>query len=448
MAKSTLEDLLDFIRHPSISTDPSYNEAMRQCAEWLKTWFEGKKITAEIHQTAGHPVVLAETPKIAGAPTVLIYGHYDVQPVDPLELWDSHPFDPTVKDGIITARGATDNKGQIMAHMQGVAELLERGELALNVIFLIEGEEEIGSPNLTPFLEAQRDRLACDVVVVSDTGMVGPGVPTMTYGLRGVAALEVVFHGPSMDLHSGMYGGAVMNPATALARVLAKMHDDQLRVAIPGFYDEVKPLEAWEREAWAKLPVSEETYVKLSGAPALDGEAGYSAVERIAGRPTAEINGLTSGYQGVGTKTVLPSQARAKITFRLTPHQDPEKILLAAEQFFRDHASPAVTVVVERGHYAAAYYVDPHAGFAKEAQSALKSTWGREPALVREGGSIPIVQVFKDALGVETLLLGLALPDCRAHSPNETFPIENYEKGILLNQNLLQNITNATVSAG
>ncbi|MFQ3577731.1 MAG: dipeptidase [Verrucomicrobiia bacterium] len=441
MNKSALDDLLAFIRFRSVSTDPAYKADVDACAEWVCAFLKDGGLESRLFTTPGHPIVVASTPKRPNRPTLLIYGHYDVQPVDPLELWHSDPFEPTVADGIITARGATDNKGQIMAHIRGVLETLaEKSECPVNVVFLIEGEEEIGSQNLEPFLEEHREMLACDVVAVSDTGMVAPGVPTMTYGLRGIAAMEITLRGPEMDLHSGMFGGTIMNPATAAARIAASLHDPEERVRIPGFYDRVKPLADWERKEWSALPLNDEAFLRMTGVSALVGEVGYTGVERVAGRPTAEVNGIAAGYQGAGTKTVIPSEAMIKLTFRLVPDQDPQAILEAAEAHIRRVTPSGITLHIERGHSAAAYYTDPHSDLCGAARRALRVAWGREPVLIREGGSIPIVQSFKTKLGVDTLLLGLALPDCRAHSPNETFPIESYEKGIHLNKALLEEL--------
>jgi acetylornithine deacetylase/succinyl-diaminopimelate desuccinylase-like protein len=403
----------------------------------------GMGLETAVHPTARHPVVVAKSKRVEGKPTVLIYGHYDVQPVDPLDQWETPPFEPVIKGGRIFARGATDNKGQFMAHLCGVEKALkEDGRLPLNVIFLIEGEEEIGSPNLAPFLEAHRKELGCDIIAISDSGMVGPGVPTFTYGLRGIAIAEIVVHGPSIDLHSGIFGGSVANPNTILAKLVASVHDDQGRVRIPGFYDAVRPLQPWEREAWSKLP-GEETTLKLTGVPKLWGEAGYSDLERRWARPTAEVNGIGGGYQGEGSKTVIPRSAFAKFSFRLVPDQDPADILKKVEAYFQSICPDTVRLEVKPGHSGKAYAMDPGSAFGKAAQRALQTTFGRETALIREGGSIPIVQSFKDILGVETLLLGLALPDCQIHAPNENFTIENYEAGIRLNRQLLREIAAA-----
>jgi acetylornithine deacetylase/succinyl-diaminopimelate desuccinylase-like protein len=436
-----LRTLFEFLRFPSVSTDSTRADAVRDCAAWLDRKLKQIGLKSEIHQTPGHPVVVARNgERLVGRPTVLIYGHYDVQPEDPIDLWHSDPFEPELRDGIIYARGATDNKGQLLAHVLGVAETIEQeGELPVNLIFLFEGEEEVGSPNLENFLREHATELACDVVAVSDTGMVGPGVPTFTYGLRGISCLEVDIVGPSADLHSGVWGGAVANPASVIARLAASLHDAQGRVAIPGFYDRVTPLEDWERQAWADLPWTDEETLQHTGASALVGEPGFSELERRWARPTAEINGIGSGYQGEGSKTIIPARAHLKISFRLVPEQDPAEILDLAEAHLRAQHHEGVTLSIERGHSGSAYLMDPHCGWGKAAQLALAETFsGTEPALIREGGSIPIVQTFKDVLGADTLLLGLALPDCQIHAPNENFPVENFEAGIRLNRSLLR----------
>jgi acetylornithine deacetylase/succinyl-diaminopimelate desuccinylase-like protein len=440
-----LERLFEFLRFPSVSTDPARAHDVLACAEWLVARLTAMGLEAESHPTAGHPVVLARNTHRAGRPTVLIYGHYDVQPEEPLAAWTTPPFQPVVRDSVIFARGSADNKGQIFAHIEGVAATLAgRGDLPVNLIFLVEGEEEIGSPHLEAFLNAHRESLHCDVVAISDTGMVAPGIPTLTYGLRGIACLELRVHGPAVDLHSGIYGGAVRNPATELARLLASLHTEKGQVAVSGFYDDVRELEAWEREAWAKAPFGEAQIQAVTGVAAVGGEAGYSALERIWGRPTAEVNGLGGGFQGEGTKTVIPKVAFAKLSFRLVPDQDPARVLECVRRHLVAHCPEGVRVEVELGHSGEPYSTDPHSRFGLAAQRALtRALPGREIALIREGGSIPIVNTFKKVLGVETLLLGLALPDCRAHGPDENFPIANFETGIVLNQALLEEIARA-----
>jgi len=440
---SPIDELFAFLRFASVSTEPRHQEDVKACAGWLVEKFRSMGLSAALHETAGHPVVLARNAHQPGRRTVLIYGHYDVQPVDPLELWSHPPFEPRIVNGKIFARGATDNKGQILAHILGVEQALQRdGDLPVNVIFLVEGEEEIGSPNLRGFLEAHRDELQCDVVAISDTGMLAPGVPTFTYGLRGIVALEVKVKGPALDLHSGIFGGAIANPATMLARLVATLHDAQGRVAVEGFYDDVAPLQDWERELWRQLPVSDAELLTLTGAPGLFGETGYSSTEQMWARPTAEVNGLGGGFQGVGSKTVIPKEAFVKLTFRLVPNQDPQKIAALVQAHLEQHCPPGVTLEITAGHAGMPYVMDPHSPYGQAAQRALKATFGREVALIREGGSIPIVQTFKDVLGVETMLLGLALPDCRAHAPDENFPVENFEAGMRLNAALLKELAN------
>ena len=436
-------DLVQFLEFPSVSTDPAHAQDTANCADWLVRKLKGIGLQAETHATAGHPIVVARNTHREGRPMVMIYGHYDVQPADPLDLWETPPFQPRIDDqGVVFARGSTDNKGQILAHIIGVQQAIaEEGDVPVNLIFLIEGEEEIGSPNLKPFLEAQKDALKSDLVAVSDTGMVGRGVPTFTYGLRGIAALEVRLTGPSVDLHSGIYGGAVANPATAIARLVATLHDADGKVAIKGFYDDVRDVEDWERKAWQELPITDDVLLGLTGSPELFGEKGYLALERCYARPTAEVNGIGSGYQGEGSKTIIPAKAMVKLTFRLVPDQDPANILQLAVAHLREHLPPGVEVSFYLGHSGNPYVADPHSKAGEAAQRALRATFpGAEPALIREGGSIPIVQAFKDVLGVDTLLLGLALPDCRAHSPNENFPLENFRAGSVLNRHLLKEL--------
>ena len=442
MRPSHLEEFYSFLRFPSISTDDQYAEKVRECAHWLVKKLTSIGLETELVPTPGHPIVWARNKHRQGRHTVLIYGHYDVQPPDPLELWDSPPFEPVLKDGYVFARGATDNKGQILSHILGIQETIEQeGELPVNLHLVIEGEEEIGSGNLGSFLSENRDALKCDVAVVSDTGMIARGVPTLSYALRGVTALEIKVTGPKMDLHSGIYGGAVANPITALAQLLATLHDRESRVAIAGFYDDVKPLENWEREAWHKLPLNGDKLVlKETGVPELFGEAGYNSLERVWARPTAEINGIGGGYQGKGTKTVIASHAMAKLTFRLVPEQEGDEILKLAKTHLRKNLPKGVTLEITDGHSGPWYLTDPHSAMGEAAQRALRTAFNAEVALIREGGSIPIVSQFRGILGIESLLMGLALPDCRAHSPNENFPLENLEGGIRLNKAILQEI--------
>lgn len=437
-----LEDLISFLRFPSISTDSNHTQDVRDCANWLIEKLNSMGLDTQLHETARHPIVIARNQHQADKKTVLIYGHYDVQPVDPVELWHTPPFEPVIKDGRIWGRGSTDNKGQMLAHLLGVeATLQETGELPVNLIFLFEGEEEIGSPNLVPFLLKHKEELACDVIAVSDTGMVAKGVPTMGYGLRGIACCEVTVKGPKGDLHSGVYGGAVANPATAVARLVASLHDLDGSIAIDGFYDDVRPLEQWERDMWSKVPgVSDDDTLEITGSPDTFGEPGYSSAERLWARPTAEVNGIGGGYQGEGSKTVIPAEAMAKFSFRLVPDQDPVDIMEKVKTHLEKHCPAGVTLEVEVGHDGKPFFADPNSANGLAGRAALKEAFGAEPVLIREGGSIPIIQDMKEILGVESLMLGLALPDCQIHAPNENYWIENFEGGIRLNQALLKEL--------
>ena len=439
MNEAQLDDLIAYLKFPSVSTDSRHAGDVQQCAGWLRDKMVSQGLDAAIHETAGHPVVVGKNRHVEGRPTVMIYGHYDVQPADPLELWDSPPFEPRIEGEKIYARGSTDNKGQNLAHILGIGETIAaEGDLPVNVIVLVEGEEEIGSPNLELFLEQHKEDLACDIVAVSDTGMLAAGLGTFTYGLRGITCMELKVRGPAMDLHSGVFGGSVANPAMAAAQIAASLHGEDGRVAVEGFYDRVEQLQDWERENWARLPVPADETLDLTGAPELFGEAGFTDTERRWARPTAEINGIGGGYQGEGSKTVIPAEAFVKFSFRLVPDQDPDEILELVRAHCQKNTPPGVSVDYEFGHSGKAYVMDPQSGFGKAAQEALEKTFGTQPALIREGGSIPIVQTFRDVLGVDTLLLGLALPDCRIHSPNENFLIRNFFDGIRLNRHLLQ----------
>jgi acetylornithine deacetylase/succinyl-diaminopimelate desuccinylase-like protein len=440
-----LDELIEFIRFPSVSADSQFKWHVEGCADWLLAKFKSMGLEAIKYPTAGQPVVVASNERRAGRKTVLIYGHYDVQPADPLDLWDSPPFEPVIRGGKIYGRGSSDNKGQILAHILGVEETLrKKGDLPVNLIFLIEGEEEIGSPSLGAFLKSQRNLLASDVVALSDTGMVAAGIPTFTYGLRGVLCLEIRLRGPSADLHSGIFGGSVANPAVVLSRLLAKLHDDSGRVAIPGFYDRVVPLAEWERELWAKLPFTAANWLATTGSRRLVGESGYTFLEQVWGRPTAEINGIGSGYQGEGSKTIVPSKAMAKLSFRLVPDQDPDPLREIITDFLRNECPDSVEIEFLPQHEGKPYLVNPDSDFGKAAQRALVKTFDKKVAFIREGGSVPITQTFKEVLKADSLLLGLALPDCRAHSPNENFSIENFHAGIRLNQYLLDELAQAS----
>jgi acetylornithine deacetylase/succinyl-diaminopimelate desuccinylase-like protein len=435
-----LDELCQYLRFPSVSAQPNHRGDMAACAQWLVKHCEGIGLKAEICPTAGHPVVIAKTPRTS-RPHYLVYGHYDVQPPEPFELWKSPPFEPRVEGRYLFARGSCDNKGQNLAHFKAVEAYLKTGtELPCDLTFVIEGEEEVGSKNLEGFLKSRRKELACEAVVISDTGMPSVKHPALTYGLRGILACEITLRGPSRDLHSGIFGGTVDNPAIALAQMLAQLRDKNGKVAIPGFYKDVVPLSAYERKQAALFPLNAEQYRKFLGVPKLFGERGYTFVEQRSARPTVEINGLTSGYQGQGSKTIVPSSASAKLTFRLVPDQDPEHIGKILLSHLKKICPPTVKMEFTGGHGAEPYMVSPTSPMAQASLRALKEAFGSEPILMREGGSIPIVTQFKKVLKADSLLLGLALPDGNAHSPNESFNLDCYEKGIRMSALLWQEL--------
>ncbi|MAB61494.1 MAG: peptidase M20 [Verrucomicrobiales bacterium] len=445
MNKKHLDDLISYLKFPSVSTDSRYKADVRECAEWLKTKIIDVGLEASIHETSGHPIVIGRNIHKEGLPTVMIYGHYDVQPADPIDQWNSPPFEPLIDGDKIFARGSTDNKGQNLAHLLGLGETInEDGELPVNIIFLVEGEEEIGSPNLEPFLKENKNELQCDVIAVSDTGMIGPGIGTFTYGLRGVACMEVKVIGPSRDLHSGVFGGSVANPCSAISKLISSLHKPDGSVNVEGFYDKVKDIEDWEKQAWSSIQVDPNETLILTGVTELFGESGFTDFERRWSRPTAEVNGVGGGYQGEGSKTVIPSESFVKLSFRLVPDQDPDEILNLVKAHLDKFTPNGVRIECELGHSGKSYLMDPKSGYGLAAQKALKETFNCDPALIREGGSIPIVQTFKDVLNVDTLLLGLALPDCQIHSPNENYSIDNFYDGIRLNRNLIKEIGGLT----
>ncbi|MGC4006448.1 MAG: dipeptidase [Pirellulales bacterium] len=434
-------ELCELLSIPSVSADSRHNDDTAKAAAWLRDHFAALGFTVEIHPTAGHPIVLARSPHIAGKPTVMVYGHYDVQPPDPLDEWHSPPFTPTVRNGNLYAHGATDDKGQMFTHVKAAeAWIRAEGNLPLNLIYLIEGEEEVGSANLEGFLAAHKDELTCDVIVVSDTSQFGPGQPAITYGLRGLAYYELKLQGPKQDLHSGTFGGAVTNPATALANILAALRDGDGRVTVPGFYDDVVPLEDREREEFRKLPFSDQKFFatlqiagRPSGAGQFDfavGEAGYSTLERRWGRPTFDVHGLTSGYQGEGAKTVLPAKASAKFSFRLVPAQDPKRITSGLREKISQLVPPGISWELKDYHGGAAYMMPLDSPYLAAAERAIEHGFGVRPVLIREGGSIPITTTFREILGVDTLLLGWGLDDDNTHSPNEKFHLADFHRGI------------------
>jgi len=429
-----VSELCDYVRFPSVSAQPQHKNDLLNCAQWVVDHCEGIGLTASLHKTEGHPIVLARTPRPKGKqakrPSFLVYGHYDVQPPEPFELWKSPPFEPKIVGRSLFGRGSSDNKGQNLAHLKAVEAYLKTSTpLPCDLTFVIEGEEEVGSKSLADFLKREQKQLACDAVVISDTGMPTPKHPALTYGLRGIVAFEVTLHGPARDLHSGIFGGTVDNPAMALCQMMAGLRDKNGRVTVPGFYDRVLPLSAYERKQAARLPFNANEYKKFLGVPQLFGEKGYTPLEQRSCRPTLEINGLTSGYQGHGSKTIVPAWARVKITTRLVPDQRPQEIMKLVIAHLKKICPPTVRIEVEGGHGAEPYVVSPESPRAQAALRALKTAFGCEPVLLREGGSIPIVNDFKKILGAESLLLGLALPDDNAHSPNEKFDLECFTKG-------------------
>ncbi len=437
-----IEELKTYLRIESISTDPRHNAEVGRCAEYVLGKLREAGFTGEIHPTSRHPVVYGERIEDPSIPTVLIYGHYDVQPPDPLDLWESDPFEPTVRDGYVYARGAHDNKGQNFCHLKAMEIYQQvRGRLPMNVKFMIEGEEEIGSPNLEDFMKANEERLEAHYAVVSDTSMFSEGMPAIMYGLRGLSYLEVSLFGPNQDLHSGGYGGSVGNPANVLTRILASLQNPDGTVNVPGFYDDVAPLEDWEREAFAALPFDEEAFRKMTGAPILTGEDGYSTLERRWARPTLDINGISSGYQGPGAKTIIPSRASAKISMRLVPHQNPENINDLVEAAIRERLPETVHVDVARYWGSRAVLVDAKGPGVQAARAALEKGFGREPVLVREGGTIPVVGSLQDVLGLDSLLVPLGGPDDRTHSPNERMPLDCIHRGIRTACHLLNELS-------
>jgi len=426
------KELCDFLRIPSISTNPSHAGEVRKCAEWVASHLHAAGIEkSEVIETDGHPIVLGEHRVGEDAPTVLVYGHYDVQPSEPDDLWTSPPFEPTVRDGRLFARGSVDDKGQVHMHLKAIeARLASNVDMPVNLKLVIEGEEEVGSKHLGAFLDKNAERLACDAVLISDTGMFSPDLPCITTGLRGIVYTEINVYGPASDLHSGSYGGAVVNPANALATIIDGLKDDGGQATVPGYYDSVRPITERERADLVRLPMDEETLRETVGAVALGGEVGFSALERMWYRPTLDVNGLLSGFTDEGSKTVLPSQAMAKVSMRLVPDQDPVQVVEAFEKRVHELAPKGVTVEVKRFHGGAPWVADTTHPIFDAASKALERGFGAPPAFIREGGSIPIVQVFEDVFDAPALLIGFALPGSNMHAPNEWLDLSVYRKGI------------------
>jgi len=438
-----LDELKAFLAIPSISALPQHAGDVKRCAEWCAD--EMRRIGLEnvrLIATPGNPVVYGDwLHAAAGAPTILFYGHYDVQPVDPLDLWQSPPFEATIRDGEIYARGSADDKGQVFMHFKAIeAHLKQSGSLPVNIKIILEGEEEVGSANLDNFIRDHRGELGADVVVISDSPMFARGVPSICYGLRGLVYFQIDLRGSSTDLHSGSFGGAVSNPAFVLAQMLAQMKDRSGRIKIPGFYDDVVALQDEERKAWASLPFNEKKYKKDFGIPKVAGETGYTTLERTWARPTFEVNGLLSGFTGEGAKTVLPAVAMAKVSMRLVPDQNPDKIAGLFEAYVKDIAPGTVELKITRMHGGKPWMTAYDNPYVQAAGRAIEKGFGRKPVFTREGGSIPVVSTFQEELGLPSVLFGVGLPDENAHAPNEKLDLENFQGGIIASAILYQEI--------
>jgi acetylornithine deacetylase/succinyl-diaminopimelate desuccinylase-like protein len=436
------DQLKALLRIPSISAQPNHDPDTRRAAEFVRDDLRTMGVPAELIPTERHPLVYGERLDAPGKPTLLVYGHYDVQPPEPLEPWLSPPFEPTVRDGNLYARGATDDKGQMFTHLKAAEAWLKTdGRLPVNVKFLIEGEEEVGGASLEKYVAEHADRLKCDFAVISDTSQFAPGIPAITYGLKGLAYFELVVHGANTDLHSGTFGGAVANPCNALAAILASLKDSQNRIAIAGFYDAVRPLEPWERGEFAKLPFDEADFQSKLAVTSLEGEAGYTTLERRWARPTCDVNGIYGGYQGPGPKTVLPHVAGAKLSFRLVPDQEPT----AVGRLFRAHVAKVcprgVTYEIKEHSAAPAVLVSVDSIGVRAAVNAIEKGFGRVPVFMREGGSIPVVGLIKKHLGVDTLLLGWGQTDDNLHGPNEKFNLADFHRGISASAHLLAELS-------
>ncbi|MFM8742006.1 MAG: dipeptidase [Cytophagales bacterium] len=426
-----LSELFELLRIPSVSADSRHKSDVRKAAEYVANSLrEAGADHVQLMETKGHPIVFGEKIIDASKPTVLVYGHYDVQPPDPLDLWHTPPFEPTVRDGKIYARGACDDKGQFYMHIKAFEILMKYKLLSCNVKFMIEGEEEVGSDNLGTFVVANKEKLKADVILISDTSLISLNQPSITAGLRGLSYMEVEVTGPNRDLHSGVYGGAVANPANVLAKMIASLHDENGRVTIPGFYDKVAELSGADREALNKAPFDLNEYKKELGIEEVQGEKGYTTLERTGVRPTLDVNGIWGGYTGEGAKTVLPSKASAKISMRLVPHQRPDEITQLFTKHFLSIAPKSVKVKVTAHHGGEPAVTPTDSKAFKAASAAFKEVWGKEPIPTRDGGSIPIVALFKKELGLDTVLMGFGLDTDALHSPNEHYGIKNFLIGI------------------
>lgn len=426
-----LDEMLELLRIPSVSAKSEHKNDMRACAELVKQrLLDSGADKAQVMETAGHPVVYGEKIIDPSKPTVLVYGHYDVQPPDPLELWHSGPFEPVIKDGKVYARGSADDKGQFYMHVKALETMVKTNSLPTNVKFLIEGEEEVGSPNLGKFVADHKDLLKADVILISDSAMISMDTPSLDIGVRGLSYIEVEVTGPNRDLHSGTYGGAVANPITILSKMIASIHDENNHITIPGFYDDVVEATPQERELMAKAPFDENEYKNDLGVKELWGEKGFTTNERTGIRPTLEVNGIWGGYTGEGAKTVLPSKATAKISARLVPNQSSEKITEMLLSHFEKIAPPSVTVRAFEHHGGEPYMTPIDSKGYQAAAKAIETTFGKSPIPVRGGGSIPICSILERELGIKIVFMGFGLDNDNLHSPNEKFNLENYYKGI------------------
>jgi acetylornithine deacetylase/succinyl-diaminopimelate desuccinylase-like protein len=437
-----VEELKQYLAIPSVSALPEHAADVRRAAEWTADSLRAAGLEGvRLIETPGNPVVYGEWLGAPGKPTILFYGHYDVQPVDPVNLWTTPPFEATVRDGEIYARGAADDKGQVFMHIKAVEAFLKQsGALPVNIKFFVEGEEEVGSVHLDEFVRTQKDLLKADVVVISDSAMFDRGIPSICYGLRGLAYFQIDLRGTKSDLHSGSFGGAVANPAYVLANVLAQMKDRSGHIKIPGFYDDVRELSEAERAEWKKLPFNETRYRKELAAPKLFGESGYTTLERVWARPTFEVNGLLSGFTGDGAKTVLPATAMAKVSMRLVPDQDPNKIADLFQAYLEKVVPKTVELKLTRMHGGKPWMTEFDNKFVRAAGRAIEQGFGKAPVFTREGGSIPVVSTFQQELGLESVLFGVGLPDENAHAPDEKLDLGNFHNGIIASAFLYQEI--------
>ncbi len=432
-------ELIEFLKIPSVSAQNERRENCRRAAQFLANEFHKLGLSTSLEETPGHPIVLAKHHAGENKPALLIYGHYDVQPEDPISLWESPPFEPVIRDGNIYARGASDDKGQIYAHIKAVESLLKtEGTIPVNLIFLVEGEEEIASVNLERFIHENRQRLRADAAIISDSCQYGPEMPAICYGLRGICGEEIRIEAAKHDLHSGSFGGAVPNPCQILCEIVSQLKDEKGHIVIPGFYDNVLPLEDWERQAFASLPWNDREFQESLDVPGLFGEEGFTTIERKWARPTLDINGIFGGYTGEGSKTIIPAWAGVKITMRLVPNQDTKTI----SRLFRDYVQKItphyVRLSFKKHHGGNPVLVPRDSRFMPEAAEAMRFGFEKDPCFVREGGSIPIVSTLKEQLGLHTLLLGFGLPDDNAHAPNEKFRLKDFQRGILASARFLQ----------